>query len=240
MPEIQQANAIRTRVWMGGDFFFRDAVPIQIAETRFEGMTRTANLGLRVDRNWTGPLFPNIRNRFDITLPWEDLREPGLLERIDILAQTGQPFGLGLWKQVYDVFDGDGETTDFVLQRQQLLERVTPPVEFEDYPTRVVVYDRPYAEPGASPTELTVVQKTNADIDTGDPGAGEVWVESDGHSEGSNRVARMRLGTAPPDALDCVVAIYLPFIWVVIKAQPPRSYAQALVEPRALQLAEFG
>lgn len=239
MTDLQQHRGMRQRVWLGKNFISRDPLPIQITAKRFQTLTRTANAGTRVDRLFT-PGLPNIRNRREFNLPWSTIAEPALLEHIDILTAIGQPFGLGLWKQEYDVFDGDGVSKTFYLQRRQLLPAVVPPTEFPDYPTRVVLYDLPYTDPASVATELTVVQKLSADIDTGGPAAGEAWVESDGSQIGNLWVSKMRLGTAPPLASDCLVAIYLPFYQVVIDQDAPRSYAQALQEPRTLKLVEFG
>lgn len=236
----QQKPAIRNRIWIGGKFAARDPVPIQVTLRRFEVKTRTSNLGMRVDRCFTLEGMPNVHNRAEIVLPWPDLRESGLLEHVDILANIGQPFELGLWKHVYDVFDGDGESKDFLLQRRLLLPTVVPATEFDDYPTRVIVYDGPYTAPGVTPAEPTIVEKTSSTIDTGDPSAGTVWIETDGHQVGNVWVTKIRFGTAPPDFSDCVVVPYLPLYVVVVDQESPRSYERALVEQRGLRLVEFG
>lgn len=238
--DVRQQGGIRNRMWIAGRFVERDPVPIQVTPKRFDAKVRTSNLGMRIDRPFTMAGMPNIRNRREFVLPWSDLREPGLLEHLDTLAAIGQPFGLGLWKQDYDVFDGDGANKTFYLQRRQLLPAVTPPTSFPDYPTRVTVYDRSYLEDGATPTSLTVVAKTSSDIDTGDPGAGEAWIEGDGHQVGNLWVSKMRLETAPPDAHDCVVVAYLPLYQVVIDTDQPRSYGIAGQEPRSIRMVEFG
>lgn len=240
MSILQQHSAIRCRIWIGGMTSTRDPMPVQITPKRFETKTRTSNLATRVDRCFTMEGMPNVRNRREFALPWADLREEGLLEHLDILAAIGQPFGLGLWKQETDVFDGDGVATTFYLQRRLLIPGVVPQTSYPDFPTRVIVYDKPYIDPTKTATELTVVDKTAATIDTGTPGAGEAWVETDGRQFGNLWASKMRLGTAPPDEHDCLVAIYLPLYEVVIDAEQPRSYAQALVEPRSIRFIEFG
>lgn len=240
MSTVQQRPAIRNLIWLGGKNTARDPVPVQITPKRFETKTRTSNLAMRVDRCFTMTGMPNVRNRREFTLPWADVREPELIEHLDVLAAAGQPFGLGIWKQETDVFDGDGENTTFFLQRRQLLAVVMPSTPYPDYPTRVIRCDKSYLDPTHAETELTVVDKTAATIDTGDPGAGEAWIETDGHQIGNLWVSKMRLGTAPPDAHDCLVAIYLPLYEVVIEAEQPRQYAIALVEQRSLRLVEFG
>src|SRR5690242_18654399 len=123
MPAIEllQHNAIRTKIWIGGRFSERDPLPVQVTKKRFEAKNPTSNLGLRVDRCFAMAGQPNVRNRCQFVLPWATLPEPALLEHVDILAGIGQPFGLALWKHEYDVFDGDGESTMFFLQRRQLL-----------------------------------------------------------------------------------------------------------------------
>lgn len=238
-PNLQQHNGIRTRVYIGGKYTTRDPL-VQIGSKRFEAKQRTSNLAMRVDRAFTLAGMPNVRMRREFVLPWSDLREPGMLEHIDILTAVGQPFALGLWKHEYDVFDGDAENKTFYLQRRQLLEVTTPVILPGDYPTRVTRYDKSYLDPAAVATELAVVQKLAADIDTGDPAAGEAWVESDGHMIGNLWVSKLRVGTAPPDAHDCLVAAYLPLYAVLIDAEQTRSYPQSLMEPRTLKMIEFG
>lgn len=240
MSLIQQQAAIRSPVWIGGRYASRDPVPVQITTKRFEVKTRTSNLAMRVDRCFTLAAMPNIHNRAEFVLPWADVRESNLLEHLDVLAAIGQPFELGLWKQVYDVFDGDSIATSFLLQRRPLLPAVTAPTVLPDYPTRVIVYDGPYTAPASTPTELEVVDKLAATIDSGTPASNEAWIETDGHQIGNAWVATMRLGTAPGDFSDCVIAQYLPLYTVVIDQESARSYAAALVEPRGLKLVEFG
>lgn len=236
----QQQPAIRTRVWIAGKTVTRDPVPIQITSKRLEAKTKTANGAMRIDRCYRGAGMPNIPNRREFSLPWPDLREPALLEHVDIVCAIGQPFGLGLWKQEYDIFDGDGDNKSFYIQRRQLLEGFTPDTVFGDYPTRVVLYDKPYSDPTAVGTSLTVVQKPSADIDTGDPTSGEAWIESEGRMIGNLWVSKVRLEAPPPLEFDCLLVIYVPLYEVVVDTEAPRSYAQALVEPRSLKLLEFG
>jgi hypothetical protein len=238
MADNQEANAIRTRLYIGGDYINRDPVPVQVSITRFEKKNRMSNGSMRVDRMFTAPGFPNIRNRQEIVLPWPDLREPDLLERLGILCNMGQPFTLGLWKRFYDVFDGDGVNTTFFLQRRQLLPVVTPDPTFPDYPTRVVRYSASY--PGGTPTELAVVQKDTGDINTGTPAANEAWVEEQGHMNGALWCSTVRLGTPPPAGPDVLVAMYLPLYEVVVDVEAQRNYAPKLVEPKIVKFSEFG
>jgi len=246
MAETRQHNAIRSRIWLGGKFISRDPVPIQITPKRFEAKTRTSNLAMRVDRCFTMGGMPNVRNRRDFTLPWNDLREPAMLEHIDILSNIGQPFPLGLWKQEYDIFDGDGQNQTFYLQRRQLLYApggALPAVLFDDFPTRVVTYDKSYLDSTAVGTEYAadkILQVHQADIDTGDPYPDEVWMSIEGEQFGNLWVSKIRFGTAPADASDNVTIIYLPLYEVVLDNEQPRSYVQSLVEPRTLKLVEFG
>jgi hypothetical protein len=240
MTEFQQQAAIRTKIWLGKNFITRSPLPVQVTPKRFETKTRTQNLGTRIDRVFTTAGMPNIRNRREFVLPWETIIEPEILEHLDILTAIGQPFGFGLWKHETDVFDGDGVSTTFYLQRRQLLPSVVPQTEFPDYPTRIIVYDLPYTDPAAVATPVTVIQTPSVDMDTGGPSAGEAWVENEGSQIGNLWVTRVRLGTPPPAAFDCLVAIYLPFYEVVVDAEAPRSYAQALREPRTIRLWEFG
>ena len=240
---VQQQNAIRSRIWLGGKFISRDPVPIQIVPQRFETKTRTMNLAMRVDRAFSSPGFPNIRNRRGFVLPWTDLREPEMLEHLDILSNIGQPFPLGLWKQEYDVYDNDGQNQTFYLQRRQLLYApggALPVTLWDDYPTRVLVYDKSYLDAAAVVTEPTIVQVHQADIDTGDPYPDEVWLSIEGEQIGNLWASKMRFGTAPVEATDNIVVIYLPLYEVILDTEQSRSYSQSLVEPRTLKLIEFG
>lgn len=240
MTAIQQKNAIRQRIYLAGMICERSPQSVQLTQKRFQVSTRTSNLGLRVDRAFTMAGMPNVRNRRELTLPWPTITEPPLLEHIDRLVAAGQPFGVGIWKQEYDVFDGDGDATTFYLQRRQLLPVLTPDAMPADYPTRVTVYDKSFLDPTATPDELDVVDKTAATIDTGDPASGEAWIETDGHQVGNIWVSKVRLGDPAPLASDCLIAAYLPLYTMVVDQEQPRSYAQALQEPRSLKLVEFG
>lgn len=238
MSVLQEQAAIRNRVFIGGKIFLRDPNRVEISTTRFESGKRLSNGSMRRDRMYTGPGMPNVRNRCEFNLPWSDLREPDLLEHLGLLQAIGQPFGLGLWKQTYDVFDGDGERTTFYLQRRQLLPAVSPSTAFPDYPTRVLRLDASYPD-GAS-TDLAVVQKSSATINTGTPAAGEAWVENEGHMNGFLWVTTMRLGTPPIASADSLIAIYIPMYEVMIDSEPPRAHTERLREQRALKLVEFG
>jgi hypothetical protein len=241
MTDIQQGNAIRARIWLGGQFIARDPVPVQMTPKRYEAKTPLSNLSKRIDRAQGVPGLPNILTSYEFTLPWSDLREPAVLEHIDQLDAVGQPFGLGLWKQEYDFFDLDGTGTiaNRYLRRRQLLQYATPPAAPADFPTRAILYDSAYGTGAATPTELAVIPKASADIDTSGPGPGEAWVENEGRQVGGLWLTKVRVGaTSFPDAHDCLVFIYLPLYTVAIKDGSPRSYAQALREPRTLVLEE--
>jgi len=243
MADNQQHNAIRSKIWLGGKLLSRDPVPVQMTSRRIEVQTRTSNLTLQTDRAFIAAGLPNVLQSYEFTLPWSDLREPALLEHLDILEAVGQPFDLGLWKQETDVFDGDATTTDFYLRRRQLMKAGVNPTEgvFADFETRVVQYDGPAWDRTSAPNEVAVVSKTHADIDSGGPGPGECWIEEEGQDIGNGLwVSKLRMGSAPPAEADCLVAIYLPLYRVAIKQAKARSYAQALVEPRTLELVEVG
>lgn len=217
---------------------------MQVTQKRFETKTRTSNLGMRIDRAYRGPGYPNVPNRKEFSLPWSDIRQPDLLEHLDILASVGQPFALGLWKQETDVFDGDGETKTFYLQRRQLIYAPTgmiPTPQPPDYDTRIMVYDRSFLDSAAIKVEpLNVTQVAPGEIDDGDPYPDEVWIQSEGEQSGNLWRTKIRFGTAPAAATDNIVAIYMPLYTVVVDQEAPRSYAQSLVEPRQLKLVEFG
>ncbi|MDQ5870843.1 MAG: hypothetical protein M3547_01370 [Acidobacteriota bacterium] len=238
MSEEQQQPGIRNRIYLGGRLFLRGPSPIELTPERYESHVRVSNLGLRIDRPQTTAGLPNIRNRHRYLLPWDTIEEASLLEHLDSLAAMGQPCDLGIWKHTTDMWDGDSVTTDFLLQRRQLLPSVTPPTAWPDYPTRVLVTDKPYDDPTATVTPQTVVPKTFATIDTGTPAAGEAWIESDGRRIGGLFVSKMRLGTAPPNVRNCLRAIYLPFYKVAIAEERARVYTAGMIEPRAYLFSE--
>jgi len=248
VAEISQQHAgIRARLWFGGKFITRDPVPIQWEPKRFETKTRTSNLGSRIDRCFTlgpnGGQLPNIRNRRSFTLPWSDLREPGMLEHVDILANIGQPFPLGLWKQEYDVFDGDGQNQTFFLQRRLLLcapGGALPPITYGDFCTRVLVYSKSYLDSTAVLTEYEPTMVAQEEIDTGDPEPDVVWMSKEGQQFGNLWLTKVRFGTPPPNAFDNVVVVYLPLYEVTVDAEQARSFLQSMVEPRIFRVSEFG
>ncbi len=239
MTDIEQQSGIRTRIWIGGWFFVRDPLPT-ITRQRLEKKTPTANGTVRVDRQFSATGLPNVQELFQFGLTWADLREPGLLERLDTYQAIGQPFFIGLWKHFYCVYDGDGQTNEFLLPRLPLRWMVDPPTDYPDYPTRVTIYDKALTDPTAVATELTVVKKTNADIFGGSPSAGEAWIESDGHLVNNAMYCTMRLQPYPPDAHDVLRVAYMPAFRVVIDAEDPRAYGAALNEPRGIKLIETG
>jgi hypothetical protein len=239
MPSLQTA-ALKSRLWLGGQVAPRDPVPVQITSKRLEARAQTSNGAMRIDRMFTLAGMPNVRNRREFTLPWPDLRESSLLQHLDILAGIGQPFGFGLWKLEYDVFDGDGSNKTFYLQRRQILTFADPSTALPEYGTRLISYSGSYLDPASTATELTVVSKTSGDIAAGDPASGEAWVEDTGHQVGNLWVSTVRLGDAAPAASDCLVAAYVPMYEVLIDTDGPLSFAQALVTPRSLKLVEFG
>src|SRR5512143_2414508 len=156
MTDERQQAGIRTRIWIGGWFSVRDPLP-SITRRRLEKKTPVSNGMVRVDRLLGATGLPNVPELFQFGLTWADLREPGLLERIDTYQAIGQPFYIGLWKHFYAVYDGDGATKEFLLPRLPLNWMVTPPVDYPDYPPRVTTYDKSLTDPTATATELTVV-----------------------------------------------------------------------------------
>jgi hypothetical protein len=238
MTDTQQQPGIRTRIWLADRFLGRDPVPLEIRPKRFDAKTLTSNLSLRIDRPYLGEGLPNLRNRHEFRLPWKTVMEAEQIEHLDMLSSVGQPFDLGLWKHVYDFFDGDGTTTTFYLQRRQLLPNVTPLTEYPSYPTTATFYDAPYGTVGATATSKTVVQKTTADIAGGSPSSGEVWVEDTGHKIGGFWLSTVECAEAPADVHDALVIAYMPLYAVVIDEEGPRSYSEGMVEPRDYRLVE--
>lgn len=239
MTDIQQQPAIRNPLWIGNRFIIRGPAPIQLSPKRFEAMTPTANLSLRVDRPYWGAGYPNLRNRHDFVLPWKTVQEADLIEYLDIMGSTAQPFDMGLWKHVYDVFDGDNTATTFYLQRRQLHPTVTPGADYPDYPTRATFWSKPFGTVGAIATEKTVEQKSTAAM-SGTPAAGEVWIETPGHKTGNLWISTVKCAEPPPAKSDCFVVAYMPLYAVVVVEENPRSYEAGMSEPRAYRLREFG
>lgn len=239
----EQEPGIRTPLWIAGRFIIRGPAPLQLTPKRFEVATRTSNLALRMDRPYIAVgdfALPNIRSRHELALPWSTVQEAELIEHLDLLVAKGQPFDMGIWKHTYDIFDGDGSTTTFFLQRRQLLPAVTPPTLFPSYPTKVDRYSAAYGTTGATATPYTVVQKTTAEIDAGTPGASIAWIESTGRKTGNLWVSKIKVNPAPADVADSLVVSYMPLYSVVIEEERPRSYVAGIVEPRGFTLAEFG
>jgi hypothetical protein len=242
MTDTQQQAGIRNRIYIAGKLFVRDPVPVNIAPRRFEAKNMTSNLSVKVDRAFVISGQPNILNRHDVVTPWPDLREGELLEHVDVVCAVGQPFDVCVWKQVYDVFDGDGTRKIFYLQRRMALTNISSfvPFTFPDWETQIVVYDKSLLDPTATGTSLTVVSKTSATIDSGTPSSGEAWVEDDGEQQGSLWLTKIRLGDAPGNFNDVLRASYIPLYRMVVDQEAPRSYAERLREPRSLKLAEVG
>lgn len=249
-PELGEKAGLQTRIWIQGLFCTRDPREIEVTPRRQEVQTQTASLGLRVDRAYVKPGWASILQKHDISMTWPGpgVREAAILQHLNTLASVGRPFHVGIWKPVFESFSGDASRVDFFLQRRLLTPYVAPPTPWPSYPTRVLVYDKPFsnaespfaAEPGPTTvTTLTTVDKTRANIGTGTPGAGEAWLETDGHVEGDRWLTRVRLGMAPPDEDDCLVVQYLPMYRVVISQEDPRSYREALSEPRGFKFMEL-
>jgi hypothetical protein len=234
----EQEPGIRTSFWIGNRHVFRGPAPLGIVPRRFDAKTRTSNLGLRVDRPYLGAGLPNIRSRHDLNMPWRTVQEPVVIEHLDILTNTGQPFDIAVWKHVYDVFDGDGTTKTFYLQRRQIPEDLYV-TAYLSYPTRAIFYDAPYSDPAAGATEKTVVQKTTAEM-SGTPSAGEVWIEETGHRAGGLWLSTVKCAEAPDDAFDSFVVAYMPLYSMVIEQEQPRQYSDGMIEPRGWQLQEIG
>jgi hypothetical protein len=239
--EIRQQNAIRNRVYIAGKSSVRDPL-VQVTKKRFETKTTMVNQAVRADRLFVDLGMPNILTRMEFLIGWADLREAGLLEHVDRLASIGQPFDFAIWKQEYDFFDGDGGTTDFLLQRRQAvaynLPGGIPATVFADYATRFTSFSDPYGTPSATESELTVEHKNSGNIDTSGPSAGQVWVEDDGHLLNNRWVSTVRCGTAPAKKADILVATYLPLCKVVVDVEQPRNYREKLVESRQFRFIE--
>jgi hypothetical protein len=241
----KEQGGIRNQIYLAGQNFSRGPVPITFTPKRFDSKIRTSNLGLRVDRPFVVAGYPNVPMTHEITMPWPTITEEALLEWIGVLLSMGQPFDVCIWKQVRDVFDGDGSTTAFYLQNRMAvaanLPVGSPLVSFPDYEPRVDIYSAAFGSvPVPTTTAKTVVHKTAATIDAGSPAAGEAWVEDDGHLLGNRWLTKVRLDAAPADAKDIMVATYIALFKMVIDQETARSYADSLREPRGMKLVQFG
>ena len=114
---------------------------------------------------------------------------------------------------------------------------MTPPTEFDSYPTQAIFYAAAYGTTGATATPKTVVQKTTAQM-TGTLAAGEVWVEDTGHKTGGLWLSTVKCAEAPADVHDALVIAYMPLYAVVIDEETARSYSEGMVEPRDYRLLE--
>ena len=239
MTDTQQQPGIQNPVWIGGRLIIRGPTNPEIRPKRFEAKTRTANTGLRIDRPYLGAGLPNLRSRHELHLPWRTVQESDLLDHLDTLAALGQPFDVGLWKHVYDVFDGDGTTKTFYLQRRQLRPNVTPATDYPSYPTTATFYSATYGTTGATATPKTVVQKSTGSM-SGTPDAGEVWVENTGHRTGGLWLSTVKCAEAPANVHDALVISYMPLYSMTIDEEDPRVYPAGIVEPRGWRLSEVG
>jgi hypothetical protein len=223
------------------DRYFLQPPAHQITETVFEAATRTSNGTMRMDRLAGPDGFPNRMRRFSVNFSFKNVGNRSQTEFLSRLEAVGQPFDFAVFKQTHDVWDGDAETVDFYLNhRCGVPGLVTPQQPFSEYTLRVIRWSGPCALFGSTPTELTVVSKTNADIDTSTPGADEAWLNTDPLMVSGRLTSRIRLGTAPPDAFDCLEAIYVPYLSGVITQKSPRQYQEAGMEPRSYTIEEFG
>lgn len=243
----RQDPGIRNPLWLGGRTFFRGPSVCQMTPHRFEQVTRVSNLGLRLDRPYipAGAAMPNVRTRVEFNFQWPTLQEDDLLDHLDSLLSVGQPFELALWKQMYDIYDGDGTTSSFLIQRRlalpNLASAAVPKTTFADYPTIVKYLDEPYGTPSATETLYsTVSYKTTSEMAAGNPSSGEAWIEDTGHRVNNLWVTLLKVNPAPDAVKDALVVIYLP-LYEVVPDEGQRSYpAGAVDEPRTVRLQELG
>lgn len=245
MVEIRQQSSIRNRPWIAGKVASRGVGPLALTGKRYESKQMLSNTAMQIDRPFITAGMANLITQESAVLSWQDLREAGLLEHLSILLSIGRPFDVCLFKQLYESFDGDGTTQTFYLRRRPAdpVVSVEPGIFWaanEDYPVRVISYSDPYGTAGATSSDLTVALKDNSDIDTGDPGAGEVWIDAQGEDLGPLTVSRMRFGTAPDAKRDIFVVAYIPLFIMAPDGDNARSYQERLVESHTLKLVEVG
>lgn len=242
-----QQPSVRNNPWIAGLLAKRGVNPLALNDKRYENKQVLSNFAEQIDRPYIGAGYPNLLTQVAAVLSWGDLRESGLLEHVSTLLAIGQPFDVCLFKQVYEVYDGDGTTKEFVMRRRPADPVLNPGgtaitgvVWHADYIPRVTRYSAPYGTVGASATEYTVSFFTSAHIDDADPSSGEAWIESDGHASGKLTVARLRLGTAPGAGSDRLVVRYVPLLRMAPDGDHAKSYQEKLVEAHTLKLLEVG
>jgi hypothetical protein len=214
----------------------------QITDVDFESSARTSGLTQRFDRS-LGPDegFPNRLRRIQIDLRYENIQNRATIEWLGRLEAVGRPFDLAVFKQTHDIFDADGERTEFFLCHRSAVPGVTPPMPYAEFMLRLIRWSGPCSDAGSTATELEVTPQTNATIDSGTPGADEAFIETDGRVVGSGfRTAKIRLGTAPESGFDRLEAIYVPYIKGIITKKTPRSYQAQGLEPRGYTIEEVG
>lgn len=240
----EQLRGIRNPLVLGGKILGRrDPIPIGSVPTRYSAISRTAGASGRIDRLFLREGQPNNLIGYEFSLPWRLISEPGLLSHLDSLEACGQIVDFVLWKQDYQIFDGDGTTQTFWLRRRQAMQAVTPRATFEDYATVAFSYDKPYWDPAATETALAVTQKSNATIDAGSPSAGEIWIEQEGELPTSGDGTglwwtKIRTGDVLPHVHDCFRVVFIPIYAVAVATVTERSYAEALAEGRGFKLTE--
>lgn len=238
----QEQPGLRNRLWIAGRSVSRDAVPVRFVPKRFELKTRTSNLGLRVDRPFVVTGMPNVVTRLELEISWKDLREPDLLEHLTSLANVGQAFDVIVFKQEADFFDGDGVSTTFLMQRRAVpaafYASYSAITVMPDYALKATRFSAQYGLVGTTGTDLTTVPKTEATINTGSPGAGDIWIATDGHALGNLIVCTVRVGTAPPSGHDVLRISYIPLMRMFVDADQGRNFQEALQMGRQFKLTE--
>ncbi|HVF61678.1 MAG TPA: hypothetical protein VNJ70_17870 [Thermoanaerobaculia bacterium] len=206
-------------------YVIRAAGEWEVRETELKANHQAASGQMREQRAWSGgAAYPAIAARHTFTLDYAHLGGAADAVR-DRLAFPG-PHSLCLWKHFFLGYYGDGARTDFLLKPLWRVgyHSLVPPdgLTADHFATQVLV--------GLETAPLTLLDKTTANYNAGEPAAGEVWFEENG--------IRWKLGTAPSAGAQVVVRV-VPIFQVLTGGESERRHTDPLREPRRLVLEEM-
>lgn len=197
------------------------AAEVAVRFREMKTLRTAADGGTREQLAYLGEGLPIRSRKRTFTLRYAHLRSVyDLVE--EILAEAG-PHTLCLWRFEHLAYAGDGSRTVFTLPWQPAIHSLTPP---NGQPESRY---QPAAKVGIAGTELTYVEKTEAELDAGTPGAGEVWFDTE--------TPRCKLATAPAAGETLHVRL-VPLFSVVESPESEKRLASVLREPRDLVLVE--
>lgn len=197
------------------------ASEVVVRARELKTLRTAADGGTREQLAWVAAGLPLRTRKRTFTLRYAHLRNVyDLVE--EILAEAG-PHTLCLWRFEHLAYAGDGARTEFTLPWQPAIHSLTPP---NGQPESRY---QPAVKLDIGGTELTYVEKTEAEFDAGTPGAGEAWFDTE--------TPRLAVATAPAAGETLHVRL-VPLFEVVEAPENEKRLASVLREPRDLVLVE--